>query len=336
MHRFRISQTALFLIAIVFLASACDKDNNKSVVGPEDEDSGNRLTSYEIEHINNTSDFETFDYDPDDHIPETQHFDEIPLLAASTVPDPNSASYIMVGRIDYILHNMKETQYVHYCGHVMNEDKGIYKYDCSGFVGDFVLKQVLPAHYDDLMEASKRLHPGDNRPRAWAFYDYFRELLGDDDSVETTYWKVFKSIDEVRKGDIVVVRYDDEWRQERIDADKSASTGHVMVAWSDAIQAGDNKIKIKITDCSGSGHYNDTRPVDENNYPSYYHPVNSSGIGSGWMWYGISTLGDRRPYKYQWSSSTGKEYTLRSLKPNDSKYGRLEGIIMARPIGPIQ
>jgi hypothetical protein len=108
-----------------------------------------------------------------------------------------------------------------------------------------------------------------------------------------------------------------------------------MVAWSDAQWEDDHTIKIKITDCSGSGHYNDTRPVDNTDYPSDYHPENSSGIGSGWMWYGISTNGHNRPYKYQWRSSSGKEYTLQSLKPNDSKYGRLEGIIMARPIGNI-
>ena len=50
------------------------------------------------------------------------------------------------------------------------------------------------------------------------------------------------------------------------------------------------------------------------------------------MWFGISTLGDYRPYKYQWRSSDGKFYNLYSLHPNDTKYGRLEGIVIARPI----
>ena len=244
----------------------------------------------------------------------------------------------MVDRIKDILSNLVETQYVHFSGRVMDEAKGIYKYDCSGFVGDFVIKQTMPNHYNDLLAANNTLHPSDSRPRAWLFYDYFRESSVIRKVAENSYWKVFTSIDSVKKGDIIVSRYSDEWRASRIAAEKSASTGHVMVAWSKAYNTDDNKVMIKITDCAMSGHHDDTRTILVKEelfwFISTTHEENISGIGTGWMWFGISTLGDRRPYKYQWRSESAHYYNLQSLE-SDDYFGRLKGIIMARPIGQL-
>jgi len=319
-----------FIIIIIFSFIGCDETID------EPTDNIYRFSDFEKAEINENSDFDIFDIIYGDTAQNPDNFDEIPIVQSTPLPSESSPAYLVVTRIDSILKNLKVTQYVHYCGHIMDEKKGIYKYDCSGFVGDFVLKVVLKNHYNNLDSATKKFHPDDLRPRAWGFYDYFRNILGDSFNVETKYWKVFTSIDSLQKGDIIVVRYSDKWRENKIKSGLTASTGHVMIAWSKAVRESENKVKILITDCSASGHYKDTRPVDNKDYPSDYHPLNSSGIGSGWMWFGISTIGDRRPYKYQWRSSTGKEYTLYSLNPEDTTHGRIHGIILARPIGEIK
>ena len=325
-----IIRTILLLPLIIFLTTGCNDDDPAS---PEDPSGGITLSQDEIDTIHEDSDFDFFEFDEEDYTvldPTTP-----PVLMEA--PAPTTASAKMVERIYEILDNLVETQYVHNSGRVMDEANGIYKYDCSGFVGDFVIKQTMPNHYNDLIAANSAFHSSDSRPRAWLFYDYFRDILGDKEVAENSYWKVFTSIDSVKQGDIIVARYSDEWRAARKAEGKSASTGHVMVAWSPAYPVdGGKKALVLITDCAMSGHHNDTRTilVKEELFwgISTTHEKNISGIGKGWMWFGISTLGDRRPYKYQWKSSTAHYYNLSSLESSE-KYGRLKGIIMARPIG---
>ena len=84
-----------------------------------------------------------------------------------------------------------------------------------------MLEEALPNHYNDLVAASERLHPSDTRPRAWGFYDYFREILGDARTRrKTATGKYSNPSMKVQKGDIVVARYADEWRAEQIAAGK--------------------------------------------------------------------------------------------------------------------
>lgn len=283
------------------------------------------------------------------------------------------AARLFYDRTAFILGNLRQTEYVHYSKvedgqavvlREMDEDRGIYKYDCSGFVGDFILKQALPRHYADLQQGSARFHPEDSRPRAWGFYEYFEDLLENPPRGGSPYWKVFTSMEELQPGDIIVAKYDETWRAETISIFGKASTGHVMVAWSFAVPSTVNEGEywILITDSSGSGHHKDTRRTTYDSVPS------TTGIGKGKMWFGVNA--DKRPVSYRWSSVDGCNYTLRGdacdchtrchceghgcdggdtsrspcddgtrdldedcvCAPNSQHYERLEGIILARPI----
>jgi len=262
-------------------------------------------------------------------------------------PTAGTNARLFYDRLVYIMGNLRDTEYVHASERIMNEDEGVYKYDCSGFVGNFILKQVLPDHYQDLVDNAERFH-NDSHPRAWGFYDYFKEILGDKTENSNDYWQVFKSYDQIQPGDIIVAKYDEDWRQDMIDTCGHASTGHVMVAWSFPVKstANENEFWIQIIDSSGSGHSKDTRRTT-------YDGVNDiTGIGKGKMWYGYNsktTLAGKnyhRPIYYRWSKVHGCKYTLTSMITNcdgthlcpckncsykAKYYQRLQGIIMARP-----
>jgi len=244
-------------------------------------------------------------------------------------------------RVSYIMGNLRETGYVHFQDKIMDENNGIYKYDCSGFVGDFVLKPALPDHYEDLVKNVKKFNR-DDRPRARGFYDYFNQILSKKTENRNDYWYVFTSIEEIRPGDIIVAKYDEQWRKSMIRNCKRADTGHIMVAWDYPVRSG-KEYSLYVVDSSGSGHSDDTRKS------SYDIVPNTSGIGKGMMWYGVNQR-EGRPVYYRWSSSRGCRYTLSDMKTNcdgeekdlccvgrdcdrpHSYYQRLEGIIMVRPV----
>ncbi len=256
-------------------------------------------------------------------------------------PAEGTAARMFYDRLVYIMGNLRETEYVHHRQRSMKEDEGIYKYDCSGFAGDFILKQALPQHYEDLARNAKRFHSGkdDEHPRAWGFYDYFNEILADKDENGNAYWHVFKSIEKIQPGDIIVVKYDKKWQDSMIDKCGSASTGHVMIAWSPPVRASKEEFSIYVADSASSGHGKDTRRGQDN-------VAGNTGIGKGKMWYGVNPK-DNRPVYYRWHHSDGCKYTLTNMKTNcngndglcctkkckypNKYYERLQGIIMARP-----
>jgi len=279
-------------------------------------------------------------------------------------PAEGTAARLFYDRMVYIMGNLRDTEYVHLAEKVINEDDGIYKYDCSGFVGEFILQQTLSAHYQDLFDNAERFHSvadsiADKRPRAWGFYDYFKEILGDEVENSNAYWYVFKSYEKIQPGDIIVAKYHEDWQKYLKDEKEcaSVSTGHVMLAWSFPVISTVNtdEFWIYIIDSSGSGHGKDTRKTD-------YDNVNDEeGIGKGKMWYGFNTKTTtdgkeyHRPIYYRWSAYDGCKYTLHSMTSNcgyetgdvyycpgdpysslNHKYfERLQGIIMARPVGNI-
>ncbi|GAB4289309.1 MAG: hypothetical protein Kow0068_14910 [Marinilabiliales bacterium] len=178
-------------------------------------------------------------------------------------------------------------------------------------------------------------HPSDSRPRAWSFYDYYRDILGpgydaNDPSTCTasnSYWKVFTNIDSVKRGDILVARYADDWRTWYYNQNGEwPSTGHVMTVWSSPVltDSVNNIYEIKILDSSSSGHGNDSRDIT-NNSPD------GSGYGYGWMSFKASSLASNRPYKYKWTPTSTNWYELYTSS-GTTNYTRLEGIIFARPI----
>lgn len=258
------------------------------------------------------------------------------IIPPDTISD-GSPRALLIRRGDYIWSVITRTKYVHYKDRIIDDIDKVYEYDCSGFVHSILLYNVLPQHADDLVRWKQVLHPTDYGVRAWTFYDYFRDNILDTNSVaQNQYWKVFKSIDSLKKGDLIIVRYDDDWRTEWKNQGHSASTGHVMVAWE--IKPLDSaNYEVQVYDCSSSGHTKsaDTRycnsiPIAEKNEDSQ----EKSGIGFGRMIYKVSS-NNKRPFAYKWSLNSTHWYNLRigdNIDEPGIKYDRIKGIIFARPI----
>jgi len=262
----------------------------------------------------------------------------------SSVDDNGNVSYkkntsnpanILLEREKYILSNIEVTKYVHSADSIMDENKGIYNYDCSGFICEFALKKCLPNHYQDLYDTFQEFHPADTRPRAWSFYDYFRDILGanyDADDIETCtvqneYWKVFTSIDSVQKGDLLISRYHDDWRTwYHAENGSWPSTGHVMTVWSSPLKVdgSDYEYDLKIMDSTSSPHGRDSRAYSSSS-------ADGSGIGYGWMRFKVSSHASKRPYQYKWKPTSDNYYTLYS-SGSTTTYNRIGGIIFARPV----
>ncbi len=276
-------------------------------------------------------DMEVIERDPPTPSDVARIFDTLPPLVMGSEDGPNIRR--IKGRVQSILDNMKQTAYVHDSGKVLNESKGIYKYDCSGFVGEFVLKDTLPVHYDRLLAGAQQYHKGvyrdghwegadARRPRAWGFYDYFDSLRIH--APDNPDWYVFRTLKNLRPGDIIVARYADGWRDQRKDRKLDASTGHVMIAWDvhTILNIGhtDHR-KIKVVDSSSSGHDDDTRDTTSDGVSG------SDGIGMGDMVYTADDNG--HVDGYYWSKNIeGKWYSRWSGAY--SYHARLEGVLFAR------
>ncbi|MBN2482392.1 MAG: hypothetical protein JXB19_11665 [Bacteroidales bacterium] len=317
----------LCLLLILPLLNSCDKDDASAIDDSE----------WNTDFAEDMDDGEEIEFAGDSFWQEI--FDK--LIADSVIIEPDtisdvSARAVLIHRGDAIWKNIRTTKYVHSDDKEYDESKGVYKYDCSGFVYHFILKEVLKDHASDLYHKKLNWHPLDYSVRAWTFYDYFRnDILGDEFSASNEYWKVFTSVDSLKKGDLIIARYDDDWREKWKALGNKASTGHVMIAWDIGTEK-DNEISIQVYDCSSSGHSIDTRwknirPVAQINEDS----EKKSGIGFGWMKFKISTLGDRRPYAYKWKLGSENWYNLWEgdhINEDGIKYDRIKGIVFARPL----
>lgn len=247
----------------------------------------------------------------------------------------------LINRCINIWRNITHTKYVFNSEKVIDEENGIYKFDCSGFVGQIVIDNVLSSHYKDLENNVVPIIDTDGdyinttRPLAGHFYDYFKDkILKEKRSAENDYWKVFMNIDSLERGDIIVARYDDNWRI----SNNNKTTGHIMIAWEINSVDSNNEIIIQVMDAAASAHTinADTRTCNE-------HPVsellrgNNSGIGFGNMIFKISTNEHHSPHAFKWSTNSNYFYNLvlgdditYQFESTRLKYDRLKGIVFAR------
>lgn len=248
----------------------------------------------------------------------------------------DTAIKVLANRLKHVWRNITETSYEHVSTSVIDEINGIYRFDCSGFICEILLRVALPDHYDDIYaywETHKTSIVGTNglpmnttRPLAGHFYDYFRDTIlvsADNPSASNDYWYVFQDIRELQRGDLIVVRYDDEWRQ----LYPNGTTGHMMIAWEIGALDEYNNSVVRVFDSTESPHTEAEDTRAQNNPPN---AIDQSGIGSGLMEFKASTNGKYRPYQYKWSTTSSDWYGLYDTAVNN--YERLEGIILARPI----
>ncbi len=175
-----------------------------------------------------------------------------------------------------IINNVSVTSYQHTTE--VDEDKGIYKVDCSG-LADYVLKRVALENYQQIP------HDGEPRPYAEHFYQFFKSL-DYADSAPSGGWCQIRNLANAGPGDIIVYEYTEAYKKEK------GTTGHVMIIQSKPVQQSNGEYIVWVIDSANSGHGSDTRT--------------GSGVGKGKMWFGVDSNGC--PVFYRWSRSDGEKH----------------------------
>ncbi|PHQ34136.1 hypothetical protein [Rhodopirellula bahusiensis] len=244
----------------------------------------------------------------------------------------NTPRVLLVNETKDVWSRLKETQYTHRKQSVIDLDRGIVKFDCSGFVCEVVLKNALPDHYRRINSYLKKnrtsIPSAENgrmwmtRPLAGLFYDYLEKQQPDD-------WLVFRSPEDLMQGDIIVARYDDEWRIRR----GKSTTGHIMIAWDVKQAESETSIQVRVFDSSQGAH---TKRLDtRHQVDGRVTAIDNSGIGSGVMRFRLDRQGNANGYK--WSLTSKRWYNQLGTEEatGNQHYDRLEGILFARPIDPV-
>lgn len=187
------------------------------------------------------------------------------------------------------LQNAKSTAYSHQTK--IDESKGIYCFDCSGFVG-YVLIKVRPDAQADIP------HPGYARPRAKDFYNYCSKLSKTPNNVG---WSRLRRPATLLPGDIIA------WLQPPDSANKD-DTGHVMMVRDTPVSNPNrkNEILVVVIDSASSPHANDSRDKG------------STGLGTGTI--GISIDDGDKPVGFFWRGGRSKK-----LQKTKIAFGRLNG-----------
>lgn len=157
---------------------------------------------------------------------------------ASSINFGTSMEARLVQFVQNSLENLRYSVYKPGGSH-FDDSRGVYIADCSGFV-DYVLKEIHPMAFSTLVDSMRV-----DKPNSESFYDFFADLDGQDD-----YWKKVNYIEELRPGDILVVRYQNSHGRE--------TGGHVMVVMDKPVRDLDS-FMVRVADSAPAGHSDDTR-----------------------------------------------------------------------------
>jgi hypothetical protein len=192
------------------------------------------------------------------------------------------------------LATMQSSHYQHHTD--VDESKGVFNYDCSGFV-DYVLQKVAPAAYAEL-PISK---PSSQRPLAQDFYNLFARSTS-----KTSHWQQVTKVDRLQAGDIVA------WL--RPPESDSNNTGHVMIIASQprinpdspkgTLRERADEMLIPVIDSTSSPHANDTRRQGE------------TGLGRGTI--GAIFNAQGKAIAYRWRGGLSQQ-----VQATDIAFGRL-------------
>lgn len=164
----------------------------------------------------------------------------------------------------------------------VDESKGIYDYDCSGFVG-YALSRVLPSALASVEAASS------SRPKAMDFEAFFA-------AASHPGWTQVGRVSDLRPGDVIA------WLKP---ADVvSTNTGHMMIV-ADTPSGGSraDELLVHVIDSTSVPHGStDSRTARGGN-----------GLGTGTI--GLLVDGSGRAIGYRWNGeeSTKDEYTSIAL-----------------------
>jgi CHAP domain len=204
------------------------------------------------------------------------------LIACGVVPardvsndvrPANAATQSVHDEAVRILNSIQTTEYRHKTD--INETKGAYYCDCSGFVG-YVLNRTVAK--DD---GKGPFHDGRKRPLAM---DYEKRFAKAPDKADGKGgWQQIVRLSKARPGDVIA------WRHEK---PKPGNTGHVVIVDQNPVVEKDGHVRVVVIDSTTKPQVDDTRAQG------------TSGIGRGTMWFTVDEEG--RPVGYVRGSRSAK------------------------------
>jgi hypothetical protein len=177
----------------------------------------------------------------------------------------NSATRSVHEEAVRILNSIQVTEYRHTTD--IDEKKGTYYCDCSGFVG-YVLNRTVAK--DD---GKGPFRDGRNRPLAMDYEKGFAKAPENADG--NGGWQQVIHLMDARPGDVIA------WRHEK---PKPGNTGHVVIVDQRPIVEKDGLVRVVVIDSTTRPQVDDTRAKG------------TSGIGRGTMWFTVDE--DGRPIGY--------------------------------------
>jgi len=164
-----------------------------------------------------------------------------------------------------ILESIKQTEYRHQTD--IDEQKGAYYCDCSGFVG-YVLNRTVAKDND-------KGPFGDGKKRPLAM-DYEKGFESAPAKVEDgARWLKIERLMDARPGDVIA------WRHE---VPKPGNTGHVVIVAERPKVEDDGLVRVVVIDSTTKPQVDDTRAAG------------TSGIGRGTMWFKVDDQGRATAY----------------------------------------
>jgi len=186
---------------------------------------------------------------------------------------PHQGSTLLINEAERQLARMNSSDYTHTT--YVDEENGIFNYDCSGFVG-YALYRADPCAFSVLLH---------KRPDAGNFYYHLIEFGSD--PADGGWMRITTPL-ELHQGDIIV------WLKP--DSSDTKSTGHIMIVAGDPIENPERtrEVLVRVIDSSSSMHSSDTRSPGQ------------SGLGKGII--GIMTDSSGLPTGYYWRGGESRTF----------------------------
>jgi hypothetical protein len=184
----------------------------------------------------------------------------------------SAAAEDLLVRADEALNALTYTYY-RFAGTYFDDDDGVYKVDCSGYLNRMV-EDAVPDDFDRLRDVRST-----DDPTAEDYYYLFRSISYG----ETRYgWKRIKRVADLKPGDVMVWRYQEP---------ETPSTGHstIVVDLPKRDSRWSNVWRVRVTDSARSGHASDNRGSS------------GSGVGAGWLMIKVSS-DTGAPIAYSWTT----------------------------------
>ena len=175
--------------------------------------------------------------------------------------------------LNYTIHKMDSDQ-------SWDDEDGIYKVDCSGYVNR-MLEDAVPEAYDEVREARDA-----SRLRSSDYYYFFKSIASGGTKGR---WRRPAHVADLGPGDLLVWRYKTD--------PGTGSTGHTTIVVGEAVEdttRGSHIYRMRVTDAARSGHTRDNRGET------------GSGVGAGEILVKVDSSG--QPISYAWST-TGPFHT---------------------------